>query len=47
MSEDTFIDFELDSGAHFTVRQAADGLTKKTHIAEIYLVKRQICSADI
>ena len=40
-------DFRHDRGANFTVRQAADGLTKGTHIAGIYLVKRQICSADI
>ena len=32
------IDFELDSGAHFPVRQAADRLTEGTHIAGIYLV---------
>ena len=41
------IEFRLDSGANITVRQAADGLTKGTNIAGIYLVERQICSADI
>ena len=41
------IDFKLASGAHFTVRQAANGLTKETHIAGIYIVERQIHSADI
>ena len=41
------INFELDSGAHFTVRQAADRLTEGMHIAGIYLVDREIRSADI
>ena len=41
------IDLELDSGAHFNVRQAADGLTKGTQIAGIYFVERLVCSADI
>ena len=39
--------FELDSGAHFTVRKAADRLTEGTHIAGIYFVEHQVCSADI
>ena len=47
VSKHEFIDFELDSGAQFTVRHAADGLTNRTHIANIYLVKRQIYSDDI
>ena len=46
-SSDEFIDFELDSGAHFTVRQVADRLTKGTHIDGLYFVKCQIRSADI
>ena len=42
-----FIDFELHSGAYLTVMQTADGLTKKTHIAGINLVKRQISNSYI
>ena len=47
VSSNKLIDFRFDSNANFTVRQAADGLTKWTRIAGIYLVESQIRSADI
>ena len=47
VSRHELIDFRLVSGGNFTVRQAADGLTKGTQVAGIYLVERQIRSADI
>ena len=42
-----FVNFRFDSGAHFTVRYAADGLTKRANVASVNLVECKIRGADV